>query len=175
MKPPPGFHEGEWGDVLHLCKLLYGLKQSARMWNKKLHSALQELGFTRVRSDSSLDVYERGEVRIYMPIYVDDITIVSRSQAVIDGVVKDMKQRFKLRELGPTQFLLGIQIIRDRPNRTLQLWQRQYILDILEHYGMAECNPVSTPMEPGLSLTASMSPQTAEERAEGLHRSLHLQ
>ena len=136
------------------------------MWNKKLHSALQELGFTRVRSDSSFYVYERGEVRIYMPIYVDDITIVSRSQAAIDGVVKDMKQRFKLRELGPTQFLLGIQIIRDRPNRTLQLWQRQYILDILEHYGMAECNPVSTPMEPGLSLTASMSPQTAEERAE---------
>ena len=26
MKPPPGFQEGEWGDVLRLCKSLYGLK-----------------------------------------------------------------------------------------------------------------------------------------------------
>ena len=35
MKPPPGFKEGEWGEVLRLLKSLYGLKQSARMWNKK--------------------------------------------------------------------------------------------------------------------------------------------
>ena len=84
MKPPPGFKEGDWGEVLHLLKSLYGLKQSARMWNKKLHSALQDLGFNRIRSDPSLYVYERGEVRIYMPVYVDDITIVSCSQPAID-------------------------------------------------------------------------------------------
>ena len=57
------------------------------MWNKKLHSALQDLGFNRIRSDPSLYVYERGEVRIYMPVYVDDITIVSRSQPAIVEVV----------------------------------------------------------------------------------------
>ena len=85
MKPPPGFKEGEWGEVLRLLKSLYGLKQSARMWNKKLHSVLQELRFTHVWSDSSFHVYEHNEVRIYMFIY-DNITIVSHSQAAIDVV-----------------------------------------------------------------------------------------
>ena len=165
MKPPPGFKEGEWGEVLRLLKSLYGLKQSARMWNKKLHTALQDLGFSRVRSDSSFYVFERDGVRIYMPIYVDDITIVSRSEAAIQRVIQDLEKRFKLRNLGPTRFLLGIEVICDRANRTLQLWQRQYILDILEHFGMADSNPVSTPMDPGLTLTAAMCPQTAEERA----------
>ena len=166
MKPPPGFKEGDWGEVLHLLKSLYGLKQSARRWNKKLHSALQDLGFNRIRSDPSLYVYERGEVRIYMPVYVDDITIVSRSQPAIDQSITDLSKSFKLRNLGPTTFLLGIEIIRDRPKCTLQLSQRQYILDILSHFGMADCNPVSTPMEPGLSLTASMAPETPEEQQE---------
>ena len=91
-----------------------------------------------------------------MPIYVDDITIVSRSEAAIQRVIQDLEKRFKLRNLGPTRFLLGIEIIRDRANRTLQLWQRQYIVDILEHFGMADSNPVSTPMDPGLTLTAAM-------------------
>ena len=100
-----------------------------------------------------------------MPIYVDDITIVSRSEPAIQRVIQDLEKRFKLRNLGPTRFLLGIEVIRDRANRTLQLWQRQYIVDILEHFGMADSNPVSTPMDPGLTLTAAMCPQTAEERA----------
>ena len=166
MKPPPGFKEGEWGEVLHLLKSLYGLKQSARMWNKKLHTALQDLGFSRVRSDSSFYVFERDGVRIYMPIYVDDITIVSRSEPAIQRVIQDLEKRFKLRNLGPTRFLLGIEVIRDRANRTLQLWQRQYIVDLLARHGMADCSPVQTPMDPGLKLSKSDEPMSKADAIE---------
>ena len=43
MKQPEGFHIGFPNKVCRLRKLLYGLKQSARQWNKKLHSVLLEL------------------------------------------------------------------------------------------------------------------------------------
>jgi hypothetical protein len=48
MKQPEGFHIGSSTKVCRLCKSLYGLKQSARQWNKKLHSVLTELGFKHI-------------------------------------------------------------------------------------------------------------------------------
>jgi Reverse transcriptase (RNA-dependent DNA polymerase) len=108
-------------------------------------------------------VYSRGEDRIILPVFVDDMTFASKSLTPIDQIISQLSQHFKLRNLGPTTQLLGIKIDRDRPSRTISLSQRQYSLDILEHFGMADCKPVTTPMEPNLRLSRSQSPQTAEE------------
>jgi hypothetical protein len=72
-------------------------------------------------------------------------------------------QRFKLRDLGPTSFLLGVQIDRERSARTLHLSQRQYTLDLLDRFGFADCSPVSTPLDPGSRLDMSQCPQTPED------------
>ena len=58
---------------------------------------------------------------------------------------------------------MTVQMLCDSANRTLQLWQCQYIVDILEHFGMADSNPVPTPMDPSLTLTAAICLQAAEE------------
>ena len=166
MEQPEGFRiPGGRRLVLHLGKSIYGLKQAGRQWNKKMHAALLEMGFVRIKADAGVYVYERGEVRVIMPIYVDDITAVSKSKAALDRVVEELSKHFKLRDLGETSFLLGIQIQRDRAKRTLSLSQRQYILDILERFNFSDCKPVVTPMEPGLSLVAAQSPTTPEDIA----------
>ncbi len=108
MKQPEGFHIGSSHQVCRLRKSLYGLKQSARQWNKKLHSVLTELGFSRIESDRSVYIYSNGEVRIIVPIYIDDITLASKSPAAIDKYVQLLSQHFKCCDLGPTRFLLGV-------------------------------------------------------------------
>lgn len=123
------------------------------------------MGFVCIQSNVGVYVYERDQVCIVMPIYVDDITVVGKSDAALDRVVEELAKHFKLRNLGPTSFLLGIQILCDRPNRTIALSQCQYIVDLLERYNFSDCNPVSTPMEPGLSLVASQAPTTPEDIA----------
>ncbi len=163
MKQPEGFHIGSPTKVCRLRKSLYGLKQSARQWNKKLHSVLTELGFKRIESDRSVYIYSNGEVRIIVPIYIDDITLASKSPAAIDKYVQLLSQHFKCRDLGPTRFLLGIAVERDRSTRTLKLHQSQFILDLLEKYGMSDCKPVLTPLPPKLALSHSMAPSTQEE------------
>ena len=45
MHQAEGFHTGSPNQVYHLHKSLYGLKQAARQWNKKLHDALASMGF----------------------------------------------------------------------------------------------------------------------------------
>lgn len=78
--------------------------------------------------------------------------------------MKELSKYFKLCDLGPTDFILGVQITRDRPNRRLCLSQRQYVVDTLALYNHADCKPVSTPMLPGLRLSTSMAPQSDEDK-----------
>ena len=165
MKQPEGFEELGPEYVCRLIRSLYGIKQAARVWNKKLHSVLASLGFKRLESDRSVYLYQKDNIRMIVPVHVDDITIASKSQSALDDFVKTLASHFKLRDLGPTELLLGIHITRDRPNRSIALSQRQYIVDMLDRYGLTDCNPVTTPMDPGLRLDASMGASTPQDIA----------
>lgn len=94
------------------------------------------------------------------------MTLVSNSREKIISFIKDLSKHFKLHDLGPSTYLLGVEIIRDRAKRTLQLSQRQYIINILERFQMSDCNTVKTPMEPKSRLSVSMCPTTDEEKRE---------
>lgn len=165
MKQPEGFEELGPDYVCKLIRSLYGVKQASRVWNQKLHSVLVSMGFKRLESDRSVYLYQRGDDRIIVPIHVDDITLTSKSLEALDYFVKELASHFELRDLGPTHFLLGIEVTRDRPNRSIALSQTQYIDDMLDRYKMTESNPVSTPMDPGLRLDASMNASSSEDIA----------
>ncbi|KIY68249.1 hypothetical protein CYLTODRAFT_443449 [Cylindrobasidium torrendii FP15055 ss-10] len=49
---------------------------------------------------------ESGETRIIIPVFIDDMTIVSKSVPEKQKFVSELKTRFDLRELGPTNWLL---------------------------------------------------------------------
>lgn len=163
MKQPQGFEVGGPEYVCRLLKAIYGLCQASRCWNQKIHTVLISMGFKRLDSDRSIYLYFRDGVRIIFPIYVDDITLASKSTQKINEVVTELSKHFKLHDLGETDSLLGVHITRDRPNRTIHLSQRQYIVDLLERHGMADCSPVTTPMVPNSSLTKAMCPVTPED------------
>jgi len=91
------------------------------------------------------------------------ITLASKSGEAQDAFVAELATHFKLQDLGPTSFLLGIEIIRDRPKRRLYLSQHQYIVNKLAEFEMTDCKPVGTPMTPGLQLSKEDSPKTQEE------------
>jgi hypothetical protein len=114
MEQPEGFREFGPEYVCKLQKSIYGLKQASRQWNKKLHATLVSMGFIRLESDRSVYIYTKNGVRIIVPIFVDDITLASKSQKALDDTVEELSKHFPLRDLGPTSFLLGINIIRDR-------------------------------------------------------------
>ena len=166
MEQPEGYHFGEPDDVLRLVKSLYGLRQAGNCWLKRLEKELKDMGFVRIKSDPSLYVFRRGNVRIIIPVYIDDMTLASTSKKESDDVVQELATHFELHDLGETSYLLGIEITRDRPNRTISLSQRQYIIDTLERFGFSGCSPVHTPMLASVHLSKTMCPTTPEEAAE---------
>ena len=102
---------------------------------------------------------------------VDDMTLSSKSAPAIESFIAQLSQHFKICDLGPTTQLLGIKIDRDRPKHSISLSQRQYCLDVLDRFGMADCKPISTPME--LCLSRTQSPQNAQE-AETMRQTPYL-
>ena len=169
MKQPEGFTQGSGDDVLKLQKSIYGLKQAPRIWHDKLDSVLSEIGFKKVESDNSLWIYQKDDARIIIPVFVDDLTIVTKDKASITSVISHLEKNFKLRRLGGIEFLLGVKIRRDREKHSIHLSQRQYILDMLARYGFTDCSPVSTPMNPGTSLSEDDCPSTPADFEEMRH------
>ena len=166
MEQPEGFHQGARDDFLLLLKGLYGLKQAPNIWHKKLNSVLLTLNFKQVLCEHSVWVYEKDDVKVIVPVFVDDMTIASHSKNAILQLKSDLKKHFKIHDLGPTTYLLGVGVDRDRTKQTLTISQRQYILDILTEYKMSDCNPVGTPMMPGLHLSKDNCPKTDAEKKE---------
>lgn len=63
----------------------------------------------------------------------------------------------------PPLGFLGMGIEHDPLKHTLSLSQCQYTVSVLECYKHSDCKPISTPMEPGVTLTKAMAPSFPEE------------
>ncbi|OJA19181.1 hypothetical protein AZE42_14174, partial [Rhizopogon vesiculosus] len=57
-------------------------------------------------------------------------------------------------------------ITRDREKHLLSVSQKSYLEKILENAGMSHCNPVNTPMTPGLVLQKATRAPTKEEATD---------
>ena len=166
MQQPEGFEVGGPDYVYKLKKSLYGLKQAGQVWNKKLHSVLLSMGFQQVQSDHGLYIFSKDDIYIFLPIFVDDITLAGKKGAKLDSIIQELSSYFKLHDLGPTTQLLGMEIHRDCPNHTLSLSQSQFITNLLQEHGLQDCKPGSTLLNPGCHLSTSMCPQTEAEALE---------
>ncbi|KAI5116724.1 hypothetical protein M0805_004183, partial [Coniferiporia weirii] len=165
MDLPEGYKQLGLGDAtsgyaLRLVKALYGLKQAGRQWHRKLNAALVAMGFVKVSVDHAIWVYRQDDTRVIIPAYVDDMLIATKETSKAEAVIEELGKHFKLHNLGPTSFLLGVQINRDRSKCLLTLSQHQYVLDILDQYNMSDCSPVTTPMDSNAQLSKEQSPKT---------------
>ena len=64
--------------------------------------------------------------------YVDDLVVAARLPHEIDEVMKGLKSRWKITELGEISTILGMKVTRDRKQRKIWLTQTAYI-DIRHH------------------------------------------
>ncbi|KAG7556307.1 Reverse transcriptase RNA-dependent DNA polymerase [Arabidopsis suecica] len=156
MSLPPGYSPRKGGSlpdnaVLKLEKSLYGLKQASRQWYLKFSTTLMNLGFKKSQADHTLFTRKTGNVFTALLVYVDDIVIAGNNEEVIDQLKKDLAQAFKLRDLGPLKYFLGLEIARSEEG--ISVCQRKYTLELLEETGLLGCRPSSIPMEPSIKLT----------------------
>ena len=74
--------------------------------------------------------------------------------------------KFKMKNLDEAKECLGFEIKRDFSKGKIWVSQSKYINEILKKFNMADCNPVTTPLDVNQKLSKEMSPQTPEEISE---------
>ena len=151
--------------VLKLEKALYGLKQGGRKWYETLCAALGKLGFTRAEADWGVFYKHEGEHLIVLAVHVDDCLITGSSQRFLDENKAKIGAAYKLTDLGPVSWLLGIKILRDLDAGTLSLSQHAYIDALLTRFNFVDLKPVSTPMDPHQLLSKTQCPESPSEVA----------
>ncbi|KAG7558923.1 Ribonuclease H-like superfamily [Arabidopsis thaliana x Arabidopsis arenosa] len=156
MKPPPGYKTKDPSHVCKLKKSIYGLKQSPRCWFEKLSVSLLKYGFIQSKKDYSLFTSIRGSVVLHVIVYVDDLVICGNDASVIAKFKAYLSQCFKMKDLGPLKYFLGIEVARNPEG--IFLSQRKYCLDVIEECGLSGSRPADTPLEQNHKLASSTSP-----------------
>jgi hypothetical protein len=167
MAQPEGFVEkGNEELVCKLHKSLYGLKQASRSWYHKIDGELVGLGFTRSQADHSVYSLQKDNVKIIIALYVDDLILMANDLAKLLQIKEELGKRFDMKDLGEIHYCLGIQVIRDRKKRTIQLGQAKYIENVLKRFRMEDCKPIGTPLDTNSKLTKAMAPKSDAEIEE---------
>ncbi|KAG8479747.1 hypothetical protein CXB51_029269 [Gossypium anomalum] len=131
--------------VCRLNKALYGLRQAPRAWFHTPKQYLTDmLGFHALKADPSLFIRTSSDSQLLLMAYVDNIVITGSSDAAIDDVVRQLHNKFALKDMGRLNFFLGIEV-RTTP-QGLYLSQIKYAQEILTKAGMIGAAATPTPM-----------------------------
>ena len=155
MVQPEGYCEpGKENMVCKLHKSLYGLKQSGRNWNCMLNNSLITFGCKKSDGDSCVYVIVTNDKLDGMIlIWVDDILIATAHKKLLKRMKDHLKGKFKMKDMGKISYFLGIKFVQSHSK--IEMDQSQYLMSILQKYGMSECKPRSTPSEPRASTTST--------------------
>jgi Reverse transcriptase (RNA-dependent DNA polymerase) len=153
MQQPPGYEEGGPGIACKLNKSLYGLKQAPRAWYTKLQQELENMGFVPSPADPSLFTLTGKAFNIYLLVYVDDILIAGSDKTTVDNVKQELLNKFEGRDLGEINSFLGINITRDRQNRTIKIDQSGMIDSIIQQFGLEDAKTKTIPLSPSVKLS----------------------
>ncbi|KAI1001189.1 hypothetical protein K3495_g7012 [Podosphaera aphanis] len=107
-------------------------------------ATIAKYGFVSINFDPCLFIHDNTNV--YIAVYVDDILISSSNPKIIEGIRQFLHSEFERKDLGQAHFILGIEI--EIKPQGISLSQHSYYLKVLERFGMLDCHPVGTPLEP---------------------------
>nr|AAM93723.1 putative reverse transcriptase [Oryza sativa Japonica Group] len=92
-----------------------------------------------------------GDRITYLLLYINDIILTASTTSLLQQLTARLHSEFAMTDLGD-HFFLGISVTRSSAG--LLLSQRQYVVDLLQRTGMAECHSTSTPVDTRAKLSA---------------------
>ncbi|CAI7822806.1 unnamed protein product [Closterium sp. NIES-53] len=132
-------------------------------WHDTLRTTLAALGFAPSTTDPSL--FLRTDTTLppfYVLVYVDDLVFATPDTEALAHVKSELQKRHTCTDLGEMTSYLGLQITRDRAQRTITLTQSHMVQQVLQRFGFTYSSPQSTPLPTGHSLSAPPSDESVE-------------
>ena len=154
------FPEGKC--VVKVLRSLYGLKNSAFLFNRTLVNALKKLNFVETSEPCVYVRHEKDGSYSTVSIYVDDLVIAFSDEKIMEEFKKalgDVNTLFKIDDRGEVKHLLGVRIDYDRENGKFTLSQKGYIEKLFNRFNLAEIEKQLMPMDANQALMFSKPPK----------------
>ena len=167
MKQPEGFIEP--GKEDYVCKLvhtIYGTMQGGHDWYETLGRTYNELGYTTSRADPCVRYKKDGQNYTLTDTYTDDVFGASNNDKEIDARKDEMGRVWEIKDVGESEYFLGMRVQQDLVKGTIRLTQRPYWEHVLNRFDLTHVTPRNTPLPVGIVLDSDMSPKTESEREE---------
>ncbi|CAI7801584.1 unnamed protein product [Closterium sp. NIES-54] len=164
LRRPPGF-TGSFppGTQWSLRRPVYGLRQAPREWHDTLRTTLAALGFAPSTADPSLFLRtDTSLLQFYILVYVDDLVFATADTAGLAHVKSELQKRHTCTDLDELRSYLGLQITRDRAQRTIILTQSHMVQQVLQRFDFTYSSPQATPLSTRHSLSALPSDESVE-------------
>ncbi|CAI7871653.1 unnamed protein product, partial [Closterium sp. NIES-54] len=164
LRRPPGF-TGSFPTGTHwsLRRPVYGLRQAPREWHDTLRTTLAALGFVPSTADPSLFLRtDTSLLPFYVLVYVDDLVFTTADTEALTLVKSELPKRHTCTDLGELRYYLGLQITRDRAQRTITLTQSHMVHQVLQRFGFQYSSPQLTPLSTSHLLSAPPSDESVE-------------
>jgi hypothetical protein len=122
--------------------------------------------YKRISADSCVYIRSNASGVVIIAVYVDDLIIAGNSIRLVESVKKEFHRRYKMKDMGVLEYVLGVRVDQIPEEKIIQLSQRSYIIDMLAKFEMTKCSDKDTPMESKIRLSKSMCPTTPQGRLE---------
>ena len=111
---------------------------------------MKKQNFKQSQADTCIFIREASQASsikaiTIIAVYVDDLIIITSNQNEMDEIKGHLSKAFKMKDVGSLYYCLGVNI--EQTEDEIRLSQKQYIMKMLERYGIQDANPVSTPMD----------------------------
>ena len=119
--------------IWKLKRSIYGLKQSAKVWNDEITKTICNMGLKQSNLDPCVFFYFIDDIlNGVIMIYVDDILIIGKN-SFIKIVKNEFFNKYKCIDIGFAKYILGVEIIKnDLGNYSLS--QKAYIEKMIDRY-----------------------------------------
>ena len=167
MKQPEGFIEPGFED--YACKLvhtIYGTMQGGHDWYETLSKTYLDLGYTSSRADPCVRFKKEDGNYTITDTYTDDIFGASSNDEEIRKRKNEMGGVWEIKDVGETEYFLGMRVQQDITLGTIRLTQRPYWEHVINRFDLTHVTPRNTPLPVGIILNNQMSPKTDSEKKE---------
>jgi hypothetical protein len=143
---------------------LYGLPQASHIAQGSLRECLTANGtFRSTTADDCVYVRSQGKSEyVATGTHVDDLPAVGTVSG-LKTLEDTLRSKFKITVKPNPDVIMGVQVERDRANRSIKLHQQMYIEGILREFNMQDSKPMDTPIDPGMAKAMMLLPTDSSE------------
>ena len=134
MRRPPGLTDEDMPAIVMLKKCIYGLPQASNRFREHSDKTLREGGFVPLISDPCVYIKKDPGGFVIAMVHVDDIGFAGTSTALIEKAKQALRETYDISVTQNMHQYLGLQIIRDRPNRTISIHQEGFVSAMCERF-----------------------------------------